>query len=731
MVPVRGSSLRFSSNKGEGVDFVLTQIESLCSTHPANLLVEIAQKCFGKNSSEDSSRGLRHPALLTQSAFRSCTASDRIDEDELLGETGLLILDEVQGFSRSLASALNGVFDWEEYWRHSVAAGCTAFYLTTEAGCPGLKWQAFLAGLLHDIGKIGLAACFPKAYERVVHSTEAKRQCISDAEQELFGVDHALAGKRILAFYGMPARLQECVWLHHHPPATLSATLRDPCLAFALNLADNFVRRDGIGYSGYQHVEFTCADSDLLGVTDEGLERVNRRMKQATERLESLWQQRQTGEKYLEDIQLSGNTEPDYPAIKELCCDIISEIANELTGTEDPKTVCARICRASEKHLKLSQVGCFSVSGDSLASLTVYRDTGSDTYNTESFAIQDMHSGKLLNLVNRVNHISSNPGLLSPLEERFEKQSGIKPDYVILLSRDNRIAGGIVFSIQSGVNHLLLNASSEELKPLTSFFALILNNALRCKEYDRLADSLASSNRRLHAGQNARVQQLSLEMISQMAAGAAHELNNPLAVIAGRAQMLKRDLLDPELSRQVGLIDEHARQASQIVNELVQFAKPAPPRPKKVNLHAWAHRLAQYWQRKSSLKPDQISVRISDVHLEVYVDEEQISEAGGAILANAIEATKPENAFLIINSTSNASDDTVVVSFGDNGCGMSAEVMKHACDPFFSHRSAGRGRGLGLSRAARLVEVNGGRLWLESTQGSGSTIYLSLPARAK
>ena len=730
MVPVHGSSLRFSPNKDEGVDSILAQIECLCSTYSPNTLIEIAQECFRKNTDANSFHITNAPGRLRLSTPLSCVASSRTDEDELLSETALLILEEVHELFSRLRGELNNVFNRDEFWRHSVAAGCTAFYLTTEAGCPGLKWQAFLAGLLHDIGKIGLAACFPKAYERVVHRTEAKRQCISDAEQELFGVDHAIVGKRILSFYGMPAQLQECVWLHHHPPATLSATLGDPCLAFALNLADNFVRRDGIGYSGYQHVELTCADSGLLGITDEGLERVNCKMKQATESLEVQSKQRLKSEKYAEAIQLSDDSECDSRSISELCCEIIADIANELAGTEDPKSVCEKISHISAKHLNALPLACFSISGDSLAALAVCQNFDGATFDSEFFTVQDMDSDRLLQLTDRVTPITETFHLLSTIEERFEKLSGIKAEYVILLSRDSRISGGILFNSQPGEKHFLLNASPENLKPLTSFFALTLNNALKYKQYNRLADSLASSNRRLHAGQNAKVQQLSLEMIARMAAGAAHELNNPLAVIAGRAQMLKRDLIDPELSRQVELIDEHARQASQIVNELVQFAKPAPPKPRKTNLHAWAHRLAQYWQRQSSLKPDQISVQISDVNLEVYVDEEQISEAAGAILANSIEATKPENAFLIINSTSNASDDTVVVSFGDNGCGMSAEVIKHACDPFFSHRSAGRGRGLGLSRAARLVEVNGGRLWLESTQGNGSTVYLSLPARA-
>ena len=99
-------------------------------------------------------------------------------------------------------------------------------------------------------------------------------------------------------------------------------------------------------------------------------------------------------------------------------------------------------------------------------------------------------------------------------------------------------------------------------------------------------------------------------------------------------------------------------------------------------------------------------------------------------MANAIEATTPEKARLRINSNSVASDDTVVVSIGDNGRGMTPEVLKHARDPFFSHRPAGRGRGLGLSRAARLLEINAGHLWIDSSPEAGTTVFLSVPARA-
>ena len=80
-----------------------------------------------------------------------------------------------------------------------------------------------------------------------------------------------------------------------------------------------------------------------------------------------------------------------------------------------------------------------------------------------------------------------------------------------------------------------------------------------------------------------------------------------------------------------------------------------------------------------------------------------------------------------VNSPSRTSDETVRILIEDNGIGMSRDVLEHAVDPFFSSRPAGRGRGLGLSQAARLAEINGGRLWLESILGTGTTVTVELP----
>ena len=222
----------------------------------------------------------------------------------------------------------------------------------------------------------------------------------------------------------------------------------------------------------------------------------------------------------------------------------------------------------------------------------------------------------------------------------------------------------------------------------------------------------------------------SISMIAQMAAGAAHELNNPLAVISGRAQMVRSQTEDPEIARATETIVEHAQRATDIVTELVRFAKPEPPSPTSFRLASLLEPLFQHWMAGSVLSADQLRVSLADEAVTVYADRKQVTELLGALLANAEAACEQTDAFVKVNSPSRTSDETVRILIEDNGIGMSRDVLEHAVDPFFSSRPAGRGRGLGLSQAARLAEINGGRLWLESILGTGTTVTVELPTRA-
>jgi len=218
--------------------------------------------------------------------------------------------------------------------------------------------------------------------------------------------------------------------------------------------------------------------------------------------------------------------------------------------------------------------------------------------------------------------------------------------------------------------------------------------------------------------------------VSEMAAGAAHELNNPLSVISARSQMALQQYHDPEQAQIWQTLIDQTNYAAEIVTDLMAFAKPGPPQAVEISLSTLFKTLAQHWESGSDVTSAQILISLDNAQATVFADPNQLVQVLNAVVENAVFATNPKTRQLKINSPSSASDETVRMVIEDNGVGMSTAVLEHAVDPFFSSREAGRGRGLGLSLAHRLVGHNGGELWITSSPQTGTTVTIELPARA-
>jgi signal transduction histidine kinase len=159
------------------------------------------------------------------------------------------------------------------------------------------------------------------------------------------------------------------------------------------------------------------------------------------------------------------------------------------------------------------------------------------------------------------------------------------------------------------------------------------------------------------------------------------------------------------------------------------FAKPDAPKPVVQSLAEVLESTCQHWRSVSGLGPDRLVLTVRDADGRVFCDGDQLGEILQAVFTNALEATDPGTRRIQINSPSRASDETVRIVVSDNGVGMTPNVLEHALDPFFSSRPAGRGRGLGLSRAYR-PRRSAASLWLESRPQLGTTVTIELPGRA-
>src|SRR5690606_11843449 len=255
---------------------------------------------------------------------------------------------------------------------------------------------------------------------------------------------------------------------------------------------------------------------------------------------------------------------------------------------------------------------------------------------------------------------------------------------------------------------------------LSAWWASLLDGEAERSEHASLHERLVDASRRLADAQRQLVENESLARLAEVAAGAAHEMNNPLTVIAGRAQQLAQSTHDAKDRAAAEAIDGAARKLSDLVTSLRLYADPPRPRPAPMAMRDAldrAMRLASDRARRPAGQRPEVRVLVEHLPSMPVLDGVQVTEAVAELVANALEAEGVRT--IVVRAATEAPDGRLVISVTDDGAGLSERALRHACDPFFSEKKAGRQQGLGLARARRLVGLNGGDLVLRNRESGG------------
>ncbi|MBX3414642.1 MAG: hypothetical protein KF708_18285 [Pirellulales bacterium] len=221
-----------------------------------------------------------------------------------------------------------------------------------------------------------------------------------------------------------------------------------------------------------------------------------------------------------------------------------------------------------------------------------------------------------------------------------------------------------------------------------------------------------------------------LEALAELAAGAGHEFNPPLAVISGRAQLFLREEHDAERRRELAVINRQALRVHEMIADLMHFARPAQPRPADCDVVALVREAISGLQTLADERRITLDFSASDDELFAEVDATQVQVAVRAVVTNALEAIGSEGRIEVqCAARSEAGEASLEIVVRDDGPGLTPEVRRHLFDPFYSGRGAGRGLGLGLSKCWRIVTNHGGRVDVESAPGAGTIVRLTLPVR--
>ncbi len=265
---------------------------------------------------------------------------------------------------------------------------------------------------------------------------------------------------------------------------------------------------------------------------------------------------------------------------------------------------------------------------------------------------------------------------------------------------------------------------------------LLIDSILRANQ--RLGNTnqdLIEVNARLEEAQKQLAEARAMARLGQMTAGAAHEMNNPLAVISGRAQLLlgrARDDADKSAAR--AIVEASAR-LNDLIARLNRVATPPEVKPEAVDIRAVLEdaictakdRHGERQQaRGEKIAVSSVKLFVAEGLELVRLDRALVGDALIEIIANALEAG-PRTRVEVRAETENSHADLLVLRVIDDGLGMSEKALLHATDPFFSEKPAGRQAGLGLALANRLVSACGGEIELASKPGRGTTATVRIP----
>jgi signal transduction histidine kinase len=243
------------------------------------------------------------------------------------------------------------------------------------------------------------------------------------------------------------------------------------------------------------------------------------------------------------------------------------------------------------------------------------------------------------------------------------------------------------------------------------------------RRIDGLADGLAA----LRAELDTRVRDAKLTSMAEFACGASHEINNPLAVISGHAQMLLAGEVDSDKRKQLGAIIRQTRRVHDLLQGTLQFARPSRPAAGPVRLADWLAEVVAGHRPDAEAKGVALDcgLDVRTAGVVVWADPGQLRQALAQLVRNAVEAAPPGG---WVRVAAEARGDGWAVTVEDSGPGPSPAQVEHLFDPFFSGRSAGRGAGLGLSIAWRLARLNGGDVRYEPTGGPTRFVLILPPA---
>ncbi len=342
-------------------------------------------------------------------------------------------------------------------------------------------------------------------------------------------------------------------------------------------------------------------------------------------------------------------------------------------------------------------------------------------------------------------------GALKDKKVHFLTKSGKEAEVYLgtrsLRDRENNLTGLACMAVDlADINKLLddLKSSVQEVSSHKQKLEKALKEQMDARDVmlsiledtDESKKVLEAALRKLKETQDELLQAEKMVSLGQIAAGVAHEINNPLFVISGEAEMLSMEPDNPpSATESVKIIREQVGRIGDIIKRLLEFSRKKEAKFVLLDINVLVDKVAELLKYQAKLLGHiEINKKISEEKLTVEGDQNQLQEAFLNLMINAVqggiltirtffEIIKSEDAKQAGNFKTES--HAAVVQISDTGIGMKEETQKRIFDPFFTTKKTGTG--LGLSVCFGIIESHGGRIEVDSRLGIGTTFTVKLP----
>ena len=232
------------------------------------------------------------------------------------------------------------------------------------------------------------------------------------------------------------------------------------------------------------------------------------------------------------------------------------------------------------------------------------------------------------------------------------------------------------------------------------------------------------------------IQSSKMAALGKMAAGIAHEINNPLQIIGDQAGWMK-DLLDSEDMKQtenfeefeqcIKKIERQVNRSREITHRLLRFGRRMETTQELVDINQILMETLTFLENEAHFRDIQIQTNCDDNLPKVSTDPNQLQQVFLNIIDNAIDAVGQSGQIRVETFTDKQNHKQIMVKISDNGPGISRELISKIFDPFFTTKRPDEGTGLGLSISYGIMEKLGGHIAVESEEGKGTTFIISVP----